>query len=242
MTITCEQFLTALADYLDADSLAAMDPAMAEAVREHSKICAPCLVVLDTTQQTVRMVGDVRNFEMPEGASERLRRALDEGLGEPLVPATLRAGAAPASPRGQRSGRIFGFGFANRLRATAFAFAVTVVILVAGVDHWRARATTTSGWLIDQHCFKTYASHLADHPRDCLLACADRVYGLVDAKGHFTRLDAKGSKQALAAVQASSKPDHIWVTIHAKRSSDNQVLEVQDLALTDPTDAAGSSR
>src|SRR6185437_16598533 len=34
MTITCEQFLTALADYLDADTLAAMDPAMAVAVRD----------------------------------------------------------------------------------------------------------------------------------------------------------------------------------------------------------------
>lgn len=242
MTITCEQFLTALADYLDADSLAAMDPAMAVAVREHSKICAPCLVVLDTTRETIRMVGDSRDFEMPEGASERLRRALEEGLGEPLVPPMLRAGAAPPARPERGRGRMFGFGFANNLRGWAAAIAVALVILVVGVNRWRARATTTSGWLIDQHCFKTYASHLAAHPRDCLLACADRVYGLVDAKGHFTRFDAKGAKQALAAVQASSKADHIWVTVHARRSSDDQVLEVQDIALTEPTEAAGASR
>ncbi|MGH9394928.1 MAG: hypothetical protein ACRD1E_12210, partial [Terriglobales bacterium] len=73
MTITCEQFLAALADYLDSDSTATMAPGLAEAVREHSQICAPCLVVLDTTRETIRMVGSSRLFEIPDGASQRLR-------------------------------------------------------------------------------------------------------------------------------------------------------------------------
>ncbi|MGH9393090.1 MAG: hypothetical protein ACRD1E_02895, partial [Terriglobales bacterium] len=177
----------------------------------------------------------------PEGASQRLRRALEEGLGETLIPTSLRAGGPPPQAKAA-GGRGFGFGFANRLRATAFVLAVVLIIMVAGVDRWRARAMTTSGWLIDQHCAGAYVNRAADHPRDCLLRCADSVYGLVDAHGHFTPFDASGNQRALAAVRASSKPDHLWVTVHAKRSGDAQMLQVQDLALTDPSEAVGTGR
>lgn len=228
----CSQFAALVSEYLDGD----LDPVQVEAVRVHSVECARCRVVLSTTRQMLRMVNGTRELPLPEGASARLRHALEQGLDEPLVPAELRPAAArPRAPEPRRHGGLWNFGYASgTMRTTAWASAVLVVALAIGVSRWRASATTVSGWLIDKHCFPAFQNHPADHPRDCLLRCADMVYGVVDSKGHFTPFDAKGNKSALAAVKASTKPDHLWVTVKAKLTS-SDVLEVQDLELTEPT-------
>ena len=234
MSISCQQFLAWVSEYLDGE----LGPSQAEAMQEHSRGCARCPVVLATTRQMVRILGDERNLAMPEGASLRLRQALDQGLGESLLPTQLRPAAATPKPKEKRRASLLGFGaVSGSWRATAWAAAIILVFLAVGVARWRASATTTSGWLIDQHCFAAFHNRIADHPRSCLLRCADSTYGLVDAKGNFSPFDAKGNRSALAAVQASSKPDHLWVTVRATMSSSHE-LEVQNLELTQPTDAA----
>lgn len=227
MTISCQQFLVWMSDYLDGE----LDPTLTEAMLAHGRQCGPCQVVLDTTGKMLRIVGDDRTFPMPEGASQRLRQALEQGLGEPLIPHALRPPTAPPPPR--QKPPFWGF----RKPASAWAAALVLLLLAVGVVRWRASATTTSGWLIDRHCFAAFQNHVADHTRDCLLRCAASVYGLVDAQGHFRPFDAKGNRSALAAVRASTKRNHLWVTVRAKRS-DAPMLEVQELQLTDPTDAA----
>ncbi|HUX67045.1 MAG TPA: zf-HC2 domain-containing protein [Terriglobales bacterium] len=234
MSISCQQFLAWISDYVDGE----LEPQQAEAAQEHLRACARCPVVLATMRQMQAMLGDERHWAMPEGASLRLRQALEQGLGEPLVPAELRPAATPVRPLAKPKRSLLGFAaVSGSWRATAWAAAVVLVMLAAGVARWRASATTTSGWLIDQHCFATFQNKIADHPRSCLLRCAGKGYGLVDANGHFLPFDAKGNRSALAAVKASSKPDHLWVTVKATMTSSHE-LEVQDLELTAPTEAA----
>jgi len=233
MIITCQQFLEWMSDYLDGE----LEAVLAEAVRQHGEQCAPCQVVLDSSDQMLRLVGDDRLFAMPPGASERLHQALERGLGEPLVPAELRPPVPVATLQAPRRSHFI-------LHSAWAAAAIVILVLAAGILRWRASATTTSGWLIDRHCLATFQSHLADHPRDCLIRCASSTYGLVDAKGHFRPFDAKGNQTALAAVKASTQPDHLWVTVKAKRSSSSE-LAVEQLELTEPgtdTVAAPTSR
>lgn len=226
MNMTCEQFLGLVSDYLDGE----LEAALGTAMQAHRAICKDCRVVLDTTGQMLRIVGDERTFTMPEGASQRLRQALAQGLDEPLVPAALRPAPTLAPPPVRHRAWFWG------ARQTALAVALVLILIAGGVIRWRAGAVTTSGWLMDRHCFAAFQTHAGDHPRDCLIKCAAQGYGLVDGQGHFRPFDANGNRTALAAVKASAQPDHLWVTVRAKRSS-NATLQVEALALSDPADA-----
>jgi hypothetical protein len=87
-----------------------------------------------------------------------------------------------------------------------------------------------------------FQGHYGDHPRSCLIKCADSGYGLVDAKGHFTPLDAKSNAAVLAALRNSHQRDHVWITVQANMTSQN-ALAVQQVELSDPSvNAAPSSR
>lgn len=228
MSINCQQALAWMSDYLDGD----LDPTVSPQWEAHLRECPRCAVTLSSTRQMLRMLGNEELFAMPPVASVRLRQALDEGLGEPLVPAELRsARVVPVLPAKPRRARWIG------TPRMAWAAILVVILLGAGMLRWRASAMTTSGWLIDQHCYPAFQKHPADHTRDCLLKCADVTYGLVDAKGHFHPFDAKGNQRALAAVKASNHLNHLWVTVRAARS-DSSTLQVEQLELTPPTEAA----
>lgn len=228
MSINCQQALAWMSDYLDGE----LDPAVSPQLEIHLRECARCAVTLQNTRQMLQMLGNPELFAMPEAASVRLRQALEEGLGEPLVPADLRTARVIPAPaaKAQRA-------WWMHTPRMAWAAVVVVVLLGAGVLRWRASAMTTSGWLIDQHCYPAFQKHPADHTRSCLLKCADVTYGLVDAKGQFHPFDAKGNQRALAAVRATNHPNHLWVTVRAARS-DSSMLQVEQLELTPPTEAA----
>ncbi len=49
MTLTCEDLLTYLSDYLDGD----LEQELVEAARQHLATCQNCRVVLDSTQRTI---------------------------------------------------------------------------------------------------------------------------------------------------------------------------------------------
>lgn len=229
MSINCQQYLAWMTDYLDGE----LDPGQAGQADAHLRECPRCAATLSTTRQMLRLLGDQNLFAMPPEASRRLRQALEAGLEEPLMPSELRSPRVvprPAAPAPKRSW------WASTPRM-AWAAVLVVILLGAGVLRWRASATTTSGWLIDQHCYPAFQKHPADHTRSCLLKCADVTYGLVDAKGNFHPFDARGNQRALAAVKASTSATHLWVTVKAARS-DSPMLRVEQLELSQPSDAA----
>jgi hypothetical protein len=226
METTCQQCLAWLSDHLDGE----LNAAYCAQFRSHLDECPRCRALLQNLQTTQALLADDRYLAPPAEASARLRQALENGLDEPLLVDLRPAAPQPVVGR-QRP-------WWQSQWAGAWAAAIVLLVLAVGVVRWRAGAVTTSGWLIDRHCLATFASHPADHPRDCLLRCAKLTYGVVDAKGHFTPFDAQGSKRALAAVEASNKPDHLWVTVTGKKSASSPVLEVQQIELTDPSVAA----
>ncbi len=146
MSLSRQQFLAWISDYVDGE----LEPQQAEAAQQHLLACARCPVVLATMRQTLRILGDERHFAMPEGASLRLRQALEQGLGEPLVPAQLRPAATPARaearPEAKPKRSLLGFAaVSGSWRATAWAAAVVLVMLAAGVVGGGARAPPPPG-------------------------------------------------------------------------------------------------
>jgi hypothetical protein len=215
----CQQFLLRMSDYWEGE-LAASE---AQLLDEHRAACARCRVALANIEQMRRLFADERFFAMPEGASGRLHDALVRGLDEPLAPTELRPAApsailAPAAPR-RRSW--LGFGTASgRLRGLAWAAAAAVIVLAVSVSRWQASASTTSGWLIDHHCYAAYKAHPGDHPSDCFIKCATagKAVGIEDAQGHFHPFNEQGRAKAIAAVEASHRKNHLWVTVQSEPS------------------------
>lgn len=228
MVTSCEQSVAWMSEHLDGE----LNAVHCAQFRDHLEICPRCRALLQNLKVTTALLGKEEYLALPPEASVRLRSALEAGLDEPLLAGDNLRPAVTVEPvsTGHRSWMPHWAG--------AWAAAIVLVLLAVGVVRWRAGAVTTSGWLIDRHCLSAFASHPADHTRDCLMRCAKLTYGVVDSKGHFTPFDAQGTKRALAAVEASSKPDHIWVTVTGKKSGSSPVLEVQQIELTDPTVAA----
>jgi hypothetical protein len=221
----CRYFLASLSELLDTS----LDAATAAEARAHAAVCPACRAVWASSRQTVEWLGDGRFGAMPEAASIRLRQRLERDLGQPA--------AAPQQPARDRAWSIL---FWLRPR---WAAALVLILLTVGVARWQAGATTVSGWLIDQNCATNFHGDAAMHTSDCLRHCAARgvALGLLDAKGHFRRFDAKGTRSARAVIAHADKPNHLWVTVKA-RAAGHGVLDVEQLALTTPPDAGAVAR
>jgi anti-sigma factor RsiW len=76
--ISCVEVWREISNYIDG----AIDPELRRRMEEHFKGCEHCSAVLDGTRNVVRLVGDGRAFELPAGFSDRLKKRLQEKLGE----------------------------------------------------------------------------------------------------------------------------------------------------------------
>ncbi|PJF22043.1 MAG: hypothetical protein CUN56_07965 [Phototrophicales bacterium] len=54
MTLTCEDLVRYLSDYIDGD----LDPQLTEAAKQHLATCQNCRIVLDSTQRTILFYKD----------------------------------------------------------------------------------------------------------------------------------------------------------------------------------------
>jgi anti-sigma factor RsiW len=73
--ISCVEVWREISNYLD-DKIS---PELRGRMEAHFKACAHCTAVLDGTRNIVKLVGDGRVFQVPEGFSERLYKKL-QGL------------------------------------------------------------------------------------------------------------------------------------------------------------------
>jgi len=76
--ISCVEVWRELSNYIDG----AIDPELRLRMEEHFKGCEHCTAILDGTRNVVRLVGDGRAFDLPAGFSERLKRRLQDKLGD----------------------------------------------------------------------------------------------------------------------------------------------------------------
>ncbi len=72
--ISCVEVWREISNYIDGE----IDPVLRERIAEHLKACEHCSAVVDGTRNVIRLVGDGKSFELPEGFSERLQKRLSE--------------------------------------------------------------------------------------------------------------------------------------------------------------------
>jgi hypothetical protein len=70
-----------------------------------------------------------------------------------------------------------------------------------------------------------------NHPTSCLLKCADSGYGIQTSDGKYMKLDAAGSKMALAELKKTAKKDHIRVNVTGEEKGG--VIQTASLKITD---------
>ena len=76
--ISCVEVWRELSNYIDG----AIDPELRLRIEEHFKGCEHCAAILDGTRNVIRLVGDGRAFDLPAGFSDRLKKRLQEKLGD----------------------------------------------------------------------------------------------------------------------------------------------------------------
>jgi|SRR4051812_35722265 len=87
---------------------------------------------------------------------------------------------------------------------------VAVLLLVTTV----AYANTWNGVpLVDKQCSRKAAADPDAHTRQCAMGCAGSGFGIVTSDGKFLKFDKAGDEQALAALKATEKKDHLRVTV-----------------------------
>jgi len=77
-TLSCEEVLANLSDYVDEQNSAEVR----KALEEHIGWCRRCRVVFDTTKQALKIVVDSDPFEVPLSVSARLYARLEKILAE----------------------------------------------------------------------------------------------------------------------------------------------------------------
>jgi predicted anti-sigma-YlaC factor YlaD len=70
--IDCHQVLRELSDYLEAD----LPPQLRLQIERHLKQCDHCTAVYDGMRNVVRLLGDEKVIELPEGFSDRLYKRI----------------------------------------------------------------------------------------------------------------------------------------------------------------------
>lgn len=236
LTLTCEDFLARISEFIDGD----LDGAWRQAISDHARQCPHCAVILDTTQRTVRLAGESQLFALPAEVAERLHARLAAALAAPAptaaaaetsaapaptdapAPAIVDAAAerTPASlmvPPPRRRGWLDGWNW-----PLAWAVLGAVLIVFGGVSWWQqARVRTLQGWLIDAHCAARYiaAGEMPiNHPRWCILqpACVASGYGVMTAKGRFWPFNRVGSIRALLMLRASNRQKNFRITVRGQ--------------------------
>lgn len=74
--------------------------------------------------------------------------------------------------------------------------------------------------LVDNACSAKVKANPDAHTKDCAVKCADSGYAVVASDGTVYKLDAKGNTEAAAALKATSKADHIRVTVSGTKEGD----------------------
>ena len=70
--VDCSQVFRELSDYLEAD----LSPQLRLQIERHLKECDHCTVVYDGMRNVVRLLGNEKVIELPEGFSERLYKRI----------------------------------------------------------------------------------------------------------------------------------------------------------------------
>jgi len=74
----CRELFEKLSEYLDNE----LDAANCDAIETHLQDCPPCQACLATLKQTVALCRELKASSMPEAASNRLRKTIEQLMGQ----------------------------------------------------------------------------------------------------------------------------------------------------------------
>ena len=92
-----------------------------------------------------------------------------------------------------------------------------------------AAETWTNAALVDVACSSKVKADPDVHTRDCAIKCEKTGYALVTSDGAVLKLDEKGNREAIAALKASTKADHLHATVVGDRDGD--IIKVKSLKM-----------
>ncbi len=75
--------------------------------------------------------------------------------------------------------------------------------------------------IVDVACAAKVKANPAAHPVSCALQCSAHGLGVYTADGTFLKLDARGTKEAVAILRDSKKKADVQVTVSGERHGDN---------------------
>ena len=90
--------------------------------------------------------------------------------------------------------------------------------------------------LIDVNCSAKVAANPDAHTRACAIECAKSGYGVLTADGKYLKLDAEGSKKALALLKASDRKDHLRVNLSGTLTGETIQVSTIEMAPLAPAD------
>ncbi|MBZ5605286.1 MAG: hypothetical protein LAO79_23555 [Acidobacteriia bacterium] len=89
--------------------------------------------------------------------------------------------------------------------------------------------TWTDVPIVDVACSAKVKSNPDAHTRDCAMKCEKSGYAIITPDGNVLKLDEKGNQEALAALKASKKTDHLHATVTGDR--EGETIKVKSLKM-----------
>ena len=106
---------------------------------------------------------------------------------------------------------------------------VPLILFALALPVFAAEQTWKDVPLVDTMCAAKVKSDPDKHTTQCALACEKGGFGIVAPDGAYLKFDDAGNSQALAALKATKKKDHIRATVVGQRDGD--VIKVKSLSL-----------
>jgi hypothetical protein len=108
-------------------------------------------------------------------------------------------------------------------------FVFVLLIAIVALPTFAAMQTWKNVTLVDAMCADKIKADPDKHTTQCALQCGASGMGILTAEGDFVKFDDAGSKQAIAALKATKKKDHLRATVVGERSGDT--IAVQSVTL-----------
>lgn len=110
------------------------------------------------------------------------------------------------------------------MKSLAFVAAALLALPVSALAE-----TWTNVPVIDTLCLSKVKADPDKHPTRCALQCSKGGYGLLGADGNYLKFDTAGNEQALAALKATKKTDHLRATVEGER--DGEIVKVTSIKI-----------
>lgn len=102
----------------------------------------------------------------------------------------------------------------SRFRFAVLPLALALFAAMGYAETWN-HAT-----IVDVACAAKVKANPAAHPVGCALQCSAHGLGVYTADGTFLKLDARGTKEAVAILRDSKKKADVQVTVSGERHGD----------------------